>query len=414
MKRRKTPVERWLDSLEEMNLPEDIKNDMNNLLLVGEGLTQFNVKDHAPHVGARLAKTIEKIQTTPAGTIAMGECLDEMTEHMRDLEEVLSQKGTTSFKPLPSIVDSLTKAKDEGSSRTPGELVGINLSCNKRGFPMMSKMIDGLQPGINVIIGASHVGKTCAAVSILNILVDQYLTDESSSDHNILYIAMDDNDVYAAQRFVANHANVGFNDVKKFKGHPKEKDIINAYNVVKDLDSSCKCKFVDAKHVKEINDIESYIESMLHINDKLIVFIDGVYNIATGKLGNKGGGREDNIARFDVLKKYADNYNIPIIITGEVKKERQRADRKEPLYKEDIMETGKLVYHAAVILSLYPEDYSTFEKHKYLFKIGAANAPTHTPLCIRIAKDKRGGGAGEFKVELNLTTGEISEVYEWR
>lgn len=400
-KYKKTTEERLWELIEELGYDEDTKGSIKDWLHIGERTKKANAKGYAEQHSEKLAVLAKKLKETPEGSIDADIIISEIEETQKKF--LGASQDSVATRKLPSIVEAITEAKKDGESRGVGDMVGIDISGDggySYGFPELSKAIDGLQAGLTVIAGPSSVGKTAFAVSLLRTLIMDRLNNKT--DISILYLAADDNALYAAQRFVSIFSGSGFNEVKKYKDSPNKEAIIKAYNIVKELDQAGIVKFLDIKHVKNMMDVKAYAETMLKQNPNLVIFLDGAYNIAPGDSA-RYELRSENIQRFNLLKDIADTYNLPILMTGEIPKSDQLADQKNPLYKDCLSETGKIVYHAGVILTIYPVSYPQFE-------IDKVKGKTETNMVIRIAKSKRSGGAGEIYNSLSLRTGEYKEI----
>lgn len=103
----------------------------------------------------------------------------------------------------------------------------------------------------------------------------------------------------------------------------------------------------DAFHIKQV------VEEIKRFPDtsKLVVFIDGLYNLEVGEKAKSI--REENIERARQIKALVDTYRIPILTTGELRKKAKDEGKDKVPTQNDLMETGKFLYNANVAWLLY-------------------------------------------------------------
>jgi replicative DNA helicase len=142
------------------------------------------------------------------------------------------------------------------------------------------------------------------------------------------------------------------NDTHKQQTDPiKAKSLKDARNNLLELIRSGRLIVKDTAEICTSDQLISEIQNYEH-KDKLVVVIDGLYNLLVGE-NFKGDKRVENIERARVVKYLVDAYRIPLITTGELrKKTKDEKKDKEPVI-DDLMETGKFAYNANVVWLLY-------------------------------------------------------------
>jgi len=225
-------------------------------------------------------------------------------------------------------------------TRDPNKLLGFTLTK----FKQLAKNIDGLQPGFYLIGAESNIGKTAV---LTNLCLDLL---ETNPDVQVLYFSLDDNRIYTTYRLLSIKTQFHINDVRK-----KQVDVIrkigldNARSEIIDLVRNQRLILKDISHVTHIDHIEAEIKKVAD-QSKLVVFIDGLYNLDVTASKNI---REENIERAKKVKVLVDTYRIPIITTGELRKKSKEENKDKTPTMHDVMETGKFVYNANIVWMLY-------------------------------------------------------------
>ncbi|MBS3742329.1 MAG: hypothetical protein KGY74_09440 [Candidatus Cloacimonetes bacterium] len=227
-----------------------------------------------------------------------------------------------------SFNNYLVKKREQDLNRT-GDFLGYRLEK----FKNLCHDIEGLQPGFYLLSAFSNVGKTAF---ICNLAIDAI---QSNPDANIVYFSLDDSRNVVINRMLAILSGTPINRVQR----DASPDIDRAYQFLADSNID----IVDSEEIQNITQLEKKIRITYKSNNNLIVFIDGLYNLDVESKSTMI--RDFNIERANKIKKIADSYEIPIIMTGEILKSK---DKGRPSLS-DIMESGKYVYNSNLILMLY-------------------------------------------------------------
>jgi hypothetical protein len=227
-------------------------------------------------------------------------------------------------------------------TRDPNQLLGFPLTK----FKELAGHVDGLQPGFYLLAAETNVGKTAVLTNMcLDIL-------ETNPDVTVMYFSLDDSRKYTAYRFLSIITQLSINDTHKQQTDPVRAKVL--MDSRKNLIELVRSERLIVKDTAEINTADQLIAEIQGFKDKgkLVVFIDGLYNLLVGDKF-KGSTREDNIERARIVKYLVDTYRIPLITTGELrKKTKEEKKDKEPVI-DDLMETGKFAYNANVVWLLY-------------------------------------------------------------
>jgi replicative DNA helicase len=129
---------------------------------------------------------------------------------------------------------------------------------------------------------------------------------------------------------------------------------------------------------------------------KLIVFIDGLYNLEVAA-GKNEGIRVQNIEKANKIKLITDKYRIPLIATGELRKKLKTESKRSKPTMHDLMETGKFAYNANVIWLLYLNDPDTINEPYQILE-------------LEYAKNKLSDFKGIQNLDFTRSTGTIKEI----
>lgn len=297
---------------------------------------------------------------------AKGEGFNGLQDAVRRLQDLKARSGIIQVKPLSPFLDE----KREKDRARESDLLGYRL--NK--FKDLCRNIDGLQTGYYLFAGYTNTGKTAFLANIFLDLLD------SNEDLTGIYFSLDDSKEIIINRMLSIMAEVEINRVQKFKKLDPEEShrVNNAYDKLKDLAESGRFFLEDISNIDNVDALESYISNTLKTRDKLFIAIDGLYNLGVGSEAD--GIRVENIERANRIKGIVDTYNVPILCTGELRKQtKQKQNQKTPPAPtiDDLMETGKFAYNSNLVLLLYPENTADFEAEADEIK-----------LCCKYAKNK--------------------------
>jgi len=207
------------------------------------------------------------------------------------------------------------------------------------------------------VVGAgTSAGKTAFLCNLLLDLLD------SNDALTGMYFSLDDHKDLIINRMLGIKSGIPLNQVQKKQASERhEKMLHGAYNELLVLSGEKRLYIRDASEIQDIEDLT--LEIKRRMNRKLVVVIDGLYNLDVGYGGEVI--RQENIERANRLKALADTYRIPVICTGELRKRQAGTKQDPPPTIHDLMETGKFAYNANLVLLLYPEswaDYDTEDK----------------------------------------------------
>lgn len=268
--------------------------------------------------------------------------------------------------------------------RDPNKPLGFPLTK----FKELSEHTDGIQPGFYHLAAESNIGKTAV---FTNLALDLL---ETNPDLSIMYFSLDDSRRYTAYRFLSILSQLHINKIQKPKIDPTNfNKIVDARNKFLDLVDTGRLLVKDLGDITHIDQLQSIITGFNDLS-KLVVFVDGLYNLEVTAEGNQGI-RIENIERAQKVKQIVDAYKIPLLSTGELRKKMKNEGKKTKPTLHDLMETGKYAYNANVVwlLSSHTVDPLT-------------NVDT---LSLEFAKNKLSDFKGEQYLVFDRPTGTIRE-----
>ncbi|MCZ7616597.1 MAG: hypothetical protein M5T52_24300 [Ignavibacteriaceae bacterium] len=137
---------------------------------------------------------------------------------------------------------------------------------------------------------------------------------------------------------------------------------------------------------------------IIQISKKLVVFIDGLYNLEVNANSNQGI-RIENIERAQKVKEIVDTFRIPLLSTGELRKKMKNEGKKTKPTLHDLMETGKYAYNANVVW--------------LLSQISSQPLTNIDTLTLDFAKNKLSDFKGEQYLIFDRPTGTIREAINY-
>ena len=269
--------------------------------------------------------------------------------------------------------------------RDPNSLLGFPLSK----FKTLAKHTDGIQPGFYHLAAETNVGKTAV---LTNLTLDVL---ETNPDVSVLYFSLDDNARYTVYRMLSVLTQFPINEVQRPRGKSDLQIVLGTARAT--MLDYIRCGRLVIKDIADIQHISQVESEILRSGDtsKLVVFIDGLYNIAVD--GGNGGIREENIERATRIKAIVDTHHVPVISTGELRKKTSQDSQNKKPTVHDLMETGKFAYNANVVWLLYAER--------------KEDLATPSPyLTLEFAKNKLSDFKGTMTLEFVRNTGTMRDV----
>lgn len=285
-------------------------------------------------------------------------------------------------------VDYATELRERfklDDNRDPNKPLGFPLTK----FKELGKHTDGIQAGFYHLAAESNIGKTAI---FTNLALDLL---ETNPDLSVMYFSLDDSRRYTAYRFLSILSQLHINKIQKPKIDPfNYQKLTDAREIFLSLVDSERLIVKDLGDLTHIDELKSVITGFGDLS-KLVVFVDGLYNLEVTAEGNQGI-RIENIERAQKIKQIVDTYKIPFLSTGELRKKMKNEGKKTKPTLHDLMETGKYAYNANVVwlLSQYSSD-------------ALMNLDT---LTLEFAKNKLSDFKGEQYLLFNRPTGTIKEM----
>jgi len=242
--------------------------------------------------------------------------------------------------------DYLVEKRKRDGQRLQGSRIGYEL----KDFSEIDKVISGLQSGLYIFAADPNIGKTAMMVSLM---IDVL---RSNPDVSCLFYSMDDSRDAIVNRMLAHLADMMINQVRFKLANPADEAALDtAYAQLNKWFKEGRIDIRESTAHLTMSRIQSEIQ--MHENrSKLVVFIDGLYNVPVDT--DSGSLREENIDRANQVKQIVKLFAIPVIATAEFRKQgrdESNSGKKERTI-QDIMESGKYGYNADLIVLLTPKD----------------------------------------------------------
>jgi replicative DNA helicase len=340
----------------------------------GAGEPAFYVKE----LSALYRKRATAAAVTEAGDLVRedrhGEALELMNRAAVDL---------SSRRPVRKpFAEQLVEKKTRDAGRQVGDLLGPGLKC----FAELSRMIDGVQPGLYIFGAMTNVGKTAV---LSNLALDVLA---ANPDVSVVFVSADDSAEAIVNRFLAILSGLQINQLRRHVEGQAAADLAAAYSTLEGYADAGRLDVRD--DLESMDQLETYVRGRIFDpdNPRLVVFVDALYNLDAGK--EAPTLREANIERANQLKRLVTTFKIPVLTTAELKK--RDTDSAELPKLSDLMESGKYLYNADLVVLLSPEGSGT----------GFRNAATPV-LILDFAKNKLSPFRGEMKATFDRATARV-------
>ena len=277
--------------------------------------------------------------------------VEEALRSMQDTVATLQSGYQREKAPeVESFGDFLSAKKQRDSERDADDRLGYKLTD----FEAIDTVLRGLQTGLYIIAADPNIGKTAFQVSLLLDVL------KSNPDVSCLFYSMDDSRDMIVNRCLAHLTDVKINDVRhRLDDFEKQCHLDTAYQLLTEWGMNNRLDIHESTASLTMTRIASQIREHPR-RGKLVVLIDGLYNVPLEE--TPGGIREENIERATQVKQIVREFDLPMIVTAEFRKQGrgEKNGDKNDRSIHDIMETGKYGYNADLIMLLSPKDPETY------------------------------------------------------
>jgi len=311
-------------------------------------------------------------------------------------EPTSSPVGIIEVKPLH---ERLQEKWDRDRQRKPGELLGYKM----KDLGTVAEKCDGIQPGFYIIGAYTNIGKTALLV---NMFLDLLHANPETTG---IYFSLDDNEDIIINRFLALLTGLPINACQRPQtmGTDKESLIDKEYTELIDMSKEGRLFLYDIGSVNHINGFRNIV--MEHSDKKLIIAIDGLYNLQVGDGRGYGGIREENIERANQVKAMVDMWKIPVLTTAEVRKPSDSKKINRPTL-HDLMESSKFAYNANLVWILHPPTLNKEEKSPFKDEVEKFNQEPEPIINLWYEKNKMSEFKGRIELRFEKKTGSMSLV----
>jgi hypothetical protein len=372
---------------------KSVKLDYNEWVRCGLALTHlaeegkkyfvdFSINDFYEDSFEVISEKYDNLLDSSQGEISLASLFQIAIEHGYEYPEL---KDETSVEEKDFAIELKEQFKFD-DARDPNKLLGFPLSK----FNTLANNIDGIQPGFYFLGAESNVGKTAVLTNLALDVVD------SNPDATVLYFSLDDSRIYTAYRCLSILTGFHINNVRKPDVNHTDYHTLQAQrNVLLDYIQNKRLIVKDLSEVNHMDHLMKCVDEFPN-HKKLIVFIDGLYNLEVAA-GKNEGIRVQNIEKANKIKLITDKYRIPLIATGELRKKLKTESKRSKPTMHDLMETGKFAYNANVIWLLYLNDPDTINEPYQILE-------------LEYAKNKLSDFKGIQNLDFTRSTGTIKEI----
>lgn len=234
------------------------------------------------------------------------------------------------------------------------------LGLKVEGFPIFTDQMDGIQPYFYIIAGEAGAGK-----SALSLNIARGLLKANPGEVFVLYFSIDDALDTMIARMLAMETGFEINTVR----NPKYRIQLNtdlspqrAAEMVSERkaaverlidEASTSLVIKDETEIRNIQEMEKTIQTFKAIagDKQLVVFVDSLHRIRVAKKYD-GAVREAFMEISNELKRWSNQYKVPIIATSELRKMNQKGPNAWPT-ADDVKEASDFKYDCGALMLLY-------------------------------------------------------------
>jgi DNA primase len=291
---RETAIAECLEYADSLGIPREIdavlKSLSASLDLTDDVLAEEYKLLEEKQAADRLNNGIGKVTSRAHELIVDGEP-EKALRVLQDDMSVLQTDYWRSKEPTKENLDDFLVGKRERDiQRVLGQRIGYEL----KDFAEIDQVISGLQSGLYIVAADPNIGKTAFMVSLM---IDVL---KSNPDAICLFYSMDDSRDTIVNRMLAHLTDKKINDVRFKQQDPlDEQTLDNAYSLLTSWYRQGRLEIKEASAYLTMSRIQSEIQ-MHERREKLVVFIDGLYNVPVDE--DHGSLREENIDRANQVK----------------------------------------------------------------------------------------------------------------
>ena len=319
------------------------KQDVSALLTEGEAIRRRHYERKARGDLADSLRTLsEECESRLSGGEDPVKVASSIADRLQD-RQLAFQRGRC--RDVLPFGEFLSEKFSEECTRDPNARLGHRL----RRFPTIERHMDSLQAGFYLIAAHTNVGKTAL---LTNLFFDAL---QSNSKTRGLYFSLDDSRSVIVNRLLGVLTGYKINSILRQWDSDVARErlikrITEAYELLQGYASAGRLDVKDLAELTTMDELERIVRKSAQ-EGNLVVAIDGLYNLEVPGHANL---REENIARANRVKSLVDIYEIPVMVTGELRKKAsgQSSDSKPSIH--DLMESSKYAYNANLVWLLYP------------------------------------------------------------
>jgi len=287
-----------------------------------------------------LFKYIAKIKTSNKSyqfTKKMSEYVSELKESpeklpviLDNIEAEISKIPLSNSSFVSSMKSNIYKAVNDLEKLQKRDMIGF-----KTGIKAIDEMFLGIQPGLYVVAGRPHMGKTTFSLR----LADQL----ASCGAKILFAPLEDGSSQMTKMLVAMRMGISFKDL--LHGNYNVDEFYELSSELIDLPLT----FTKARF--DANSLRRYVKQNRNKID--VLFIDQINHVELEKGFDKRWALNETIRK---IKQIVVDFELPIFLLSQLNREVEKREDKRPRLP-DLKETGSLEEDADVVFLLYRDGY---------------------------------------------------------
>ncbi len=272
-----------------------------------------------------------------SASLPVDEIINTTSEKIYNL--VMKDSKSTLEHIKPALIESYIKIGEAAKSKEG--IMGIST-----GFPIMDKMLSGLQASQLIIIaGRPGMGKTSFALNIV-----EHVAVKNTLPVVIFSLEMSSDQL--ATRILCSQANVDSQSART--GQLKDSDFQKLSDTMEEL--AQKPIYIDDNATIGVGEMLGKARRLSQQLGQLGLIVIDYLQLMSGST-NHGENRQQEISGITrALKVMARDLNVPIVLLSQLSRATEKRENKRPMLS-DLRESGSIEQDADVVLFLHREDY---------------------------------------------------------
>lgn len=290
--------------------------------------------------------------------------IEEVLEVSEDSLAAASSSGLTlpglwDISEAVSTYEQEIKVSVTQYQTNPNYIIGV-----RTGLTDLDMLIDGLQPGVTTIAGATGLGKSAAVGTFaLNASRTGILRGLHEMPAQVVYFSGEMTQRQIMNRLVAQKTGLEARNLAR--GNLTTADLRLLKSALDDLKGNHKLAFESLKRMS-IRQIRQRARSLVAYNEIDLLILDGLLQIDALQIDRNSTKREKQYmarTRRDAIEEIMNeletvsmDYKLPILLTHQISRAPSRRDDKRPVLN-DLAEAIFVEQKSATVILMYRESY---------------------------------------------------------